>query len=109
MAVTYRKLKSGEWGVAGPPGEITPGAVVTVQKASGDTKQETVGRILFSNAEVAIASVVRENRRNGDPNTGPVVGQVRAAPRRRVRCGECDAWKPAGTGAACPKCGDRDL
>lgn len=46
--VVYRKDKYGDWKLMGPSSVLVPGQVVTVTKADGSTKQETVGTVAGS-------------------------------------------------------------
>jgi len=49
MFATFKKLKDGSWGARVPAGmSVSPGATVTIKKADGSTKTETVGKILFT-------------------------------------------------------------
>ncbi|MCK9378326.1 MAG: hypothetical protein M0P73_19585 [Syntrophobacterales bacterium] len=45
MAISYTKLKDGNWGLKGPMAELSRGSV-QVTKKSGETKAETVGQII---------------------------------------------------------------
>ena len=54
---TYSKLKDGSWGVRGSVAEVVAGASVTVNKKSGESKTETVGRVLWTDGELALATI----------------------------------------------------
>ena len=95
--VSYRKLDDGTWGVliAGPRPE--PGATVTVIKASGEHKTETVAAVLSSSDSKHTCSIERrakqslghsQPRRQCRVCRGPVVN----APHHQAMegyCGEC--------------------
>lgn len=44
-SITYTRLNSGDWGLRGY--HLEPGAVVRVARKSGDSKAETVGRVVW--------------------------------------------------------------
>lgn len=52
---TYTKLKDGSWGIRGT--NLVPGTSITVTKKSGETKQETVGNILWTGDGVSLATI----------------------------------------------------
>ena len=86
MSVTYTKLRSGDWGVKGPSGTVREGATVTVTKKSGESRQETVGRVVWIGDGVSIASIEQAGRRySGGGGSGrEYCGGV--CPVRAVRC-----------------------
>lgn len=53
---TYTKLKSGEWGIR-IQGAATKGGQVTVTKKSGETKVETVDRVLWSGSGITLCTI----------------------------------------------------
>lgn len=55
-SATYAKLRDGSWGVR-VAGEVMAGALVTVVKKSGETKQERIAKVLFSGDGVSICSI----------------------------------------------------
>jgi hypothetical protein len=57
MAVTFTKLKSGDWGLRGPVDLVKPGATVTVAKRDGTTDAKRVGRVIWSGGGVALATI----------------------------------------------------
>lgn len=67
--ISYKKLRDGSWGVAGAG--LTAGARVTVTKRSGDTKTETVDRILWADDGYSIATIATNDRRRAGPGAGP--------------------------------------
>ena len=48
---SYTKLKDGSWGIRGSLPAPVAGEVVTVAKKSGEIKQETVGRVLWTGTD----------------------------------------------------------
>lgn len=96
MSVTYTKLRDGSWGLRGPATQLKPGAVVIATKRSGETKQEKVGRVLWTGNGVAMATIAgsssapsRGGRRGGCRECG---GPIVDAARHRAMgglCGEC--------------------
>lgn len=80
MKTTYAKLKSGDWGVR-IQGTAQEGDCVTVTKKSGETKQETIEKVLWTGNGVSICAI-RQARRGGY-NTG-------YGTRRRRRQDDCD-------------------
>ena len=61
---TYTKLQNGDWGLRGAG--IVSGQIVTVTKKSGESKSETVGRILWQGDDVVLATIAR-NGNGGRP------------------------------------------
>lgn len=55
-AATYAKLKDGSWGVRSTS-PVKPGAVITVTKKSGDSKMETISRVLWSGDGVFLCAI----------------------------------------------------
>lgn len=58
MAITYTKLKNGDWGLRADRA-LTPGTTATVKKASGETKAETVGKLVWSGNGVHLYTTQR--------------------------------------------------
>jgi hypothetical protein len=56
MAATYTKLQSGEWGIR-VTGSVTPGAKVVVTKKSGETKEETVGKVVWAGNGISLCTI----------------------------------------------------
>lgn len=107
---TYTKLKTGEWGVRGPVAEVKAGAVVTVTKKSGEAKQETVSRILWTDGTVALAAIGAQQssgkRRGGtwDPDQFRGYGRARGGWAKSCPTGgNCSSF---GSGRSCgsPDC-----
>jgi hypothetical protein len=78
MEATYTKLRDGSWGLRVTGGAPEPGAAVTVRKQSGETKTETVGRILFSGNGVVLATIAGGNKTatTATPRAGKPGGRV---------------------------------
>lgn len=68
---SYAKLRDGSWGIR-VQGAAAPGETITVTKRSGETKQETVARVLWSGNGVSLCSIERDggSRRGGYPYRG---------------------------------------
>lgn len=67
MAISYTKLRSGNWGVRSTS-QLLVGSTVSVVKRSGDSKSETVGVLVWSGQGVwlyAIASVGSQSASRG--------------------------------------------
>lgn len=95
---SYTKLRSGEWGVRSTT-PIEAGQVVSVTKKSGETKTETISKVLWSGNGVWLASIgARSDSRSGRRTSGryggcrECGGPLRDAPRHPAMgglCGEC--------------------
>ena len=96
MAVTYQKLKSGEWGIRVEGRAVREGQTVTVRKRDGSTKQETVKRVVWSGAGVVLCAVGGGSSSGSSytPRAGRR-GRSGDCPRcggnesNQVECGEC--------------------
>jgi len=53
---TWTKLHNGSWGIKGSTSTLIEGDDVVVTKRSGETKTVTVGRIVWTDGTIAIAS-----------------------------------------------------
>lgn len=98
MRITYRQLKDSTWGIAVEGGTVGVGATVTVTKKSGETKQETVAKVLWQGTT-----------QSGQPGClCAIVPTPRAfaggEPRRGARAG---ATYERGVGYVCDECGER--
>ena len=88
-SATYAKLKDGTWGVRCAAG-VQPGATVTVTKRSGESKVETVDRVLWTGVardgrQASLVTLVATSR---DHRTAyPVRGGAYGGSRRRGPCG----------------------
>lgn len=58
LNATYTKLRDGEWGVR-VSGKPNLGDVVQVRKQSGETKQERVTRVVWSDSTISICAIER--------------------------------------------------
>jgi hypothetical protein len=82
MAITYTKLKSGDWGLRATGENLTSGQRVTVTKANGDSKLETVGKVLWNDNGVTLATIAR-----GSFNGSQATNRSRTSGRRGRRTG----------------------
>ena len=89
IQVGYRKLRSGDWGIAGPAG-MREGDRVRAVRKNGGAQIVTVGRIVFKGSDVTIAEMIRDSDdRRTDEDRDP---EARAAAVHR-------AWKSSRNGA----------
>jgi hypothetical protein len=59
--ITFTKLRDGSWGLRGLG--LVAGTTVTVTKRSGQTKRETVGRVMWTGDDgLSIASIASARR-----------------------------------------------
>lgn len=93
MPITYAKLKNGNWGVRSTEA-IREGQTITVRKKSGDTKSETVDRIVWSGDGVWLAAV----------RASKVADDARRAPRgQRTGC-SCGSIEDTPRSSDCRSC-----
>lgn len=59
--ISYTKLKSGEWGVRATGERISAGQSVSVAKKSGETRRETIGRVLWQGDGITLASILQSS------------------------------------------------
>jgi hypothetical protein len=59
QAVSFKRLRSGGWGLAGPSALLVADAEVVVTKKDGTTDVKRVGRVLWSGDGKAIATIRR--------------------------------------------------
>lgn len=83
---TYAKLKNGNWGVR-VVGSACEGQSVTVAKKSGETKIETIGKIVWSGNGVSLCAISTGERTGSYSSIGA---------RRNVRMARTN-W----TGCSC--------
>lgn len=57
MNATYTKLRSGEWGIRVQGGTVREGQTVTVRKQSGETKTETVKKVVFAGNGIQLCAI----------------------------------------------------
>jgi hypothetical protein len=86
MTATYTKLRDGSWGVR-VVGTVAPGATVQVTKKSGESKTETVGKVIWTGNGVTLATLARESTPR--PTTRRRGG--------RYECEECGDYVEPGT------------
>lgn len=84
---SYTKLKNGDWGVRSNV-PVKAGESVQVTKKSGETKTETIDRIVWSGKGVWLCSLRRSNG-SGSGRSGGRSG--------RYICEECGDWVTPGT------------
>ena len=68
MKTTYSKLRDGSWGVRGI--DLKEGQSVTVTKRSGETKTETVGKIVWRDASDLCVATIAGKERKSSPGRG---------------------------------------
>lgn len=83
---TFTKLRNGTWGVKGKG--LKAGQTCTVTKRDGSISTVAIDRILWSDNEVQIASVVADR---------PATTNSRLPGTRRRECDECGEWATPGT------------
>lgn len=96
MTASYTKLKSGDWGVR-VQGKVAEGDVVTVTKKSGETKRETISKVVWSGNGVSICAIeqsasprgYRRSGRGGSGRCRECGGPIRNAPHHRAMGGYC--------------------
>lgn len=59
--ISYTKLQDGSWGIRSTS-SLVQGEQVTVTTRAGETKRETVGRVLWSGNGIWICSVARSDK-----------------------------------------------
>jgi hypothetical protein len=69
MKATYTKLKSGDWGVR-IEGAVKPGAIVTVTKKSGETKSETISKVLWMGNGISLCAIGASGNGSSHGNGG---------------------------------------
>lgn len=89
MNATYTKLRDGNWGIkiVGAGEELgaakLEGKVVTVRKASGEVKQETVAKVIYSQPTYVLCTLARAGTRSAHSYAG------RPSSSGGGRCREC--------------------
>ncbi len=81
MSATYTKLKDGSWGIRSTSA-VQAGDQVTVTKKSGESKTETVGRVLWTGNGVWLCTVQQTSN-------GRASGGRRYGGGETKRCWEC--------------------
>lgn len=91
MKATYSKLQDGSWGIRivgdGAPG-VKVGQTVTVHKRNGDSSTETIDRVLWTSANVALCSIQSSRIAPSSPY-GICADCGETCGRRYRRCLEC--------------------
>ncbi len=98
MATTYTKLRDGSWGVRSTE-KLASGQKVVVAKKSGETKTETVGKVLWSGDGITLASIATNSEPSGSSRRsgnvcadcgkgGPLVCDMEDGLMKHYRC--CD-------------------
>ena len=95
---SFRKLKSGAWGirVVGAPPES--GQTVSVHTKAGEVQSVTVGGVIWTGNGVALCAIVSAKPQGGG---GPMQRYY-----RQWRSGSYGGRAPHGR--VCPECGSRD-
>ena len=73
MVITYTKLRDDSWGIRAEGVTLTSGQVVSVTKRSGESKKETVGKVLWTGDGITLATI-----------TVTTVSTPTAAPARKM-------------------------
>lgn len=97
MTVTYARLKNGSWGLRVVGTVPVPGAEVVATTKAGDTKRETVERIVWTGDGVSLCTIRKSQY--GGTGYRRMGGEGNRAPygRRCDYCGsnQCSrAWDP---------------
>jgi hypothetical protein len=91
---SYTKLQDGSWGIRVPESlRATAGDVVTVTKASGETKTETVSRVLWTGQGISLCSI-----QQSAASAARASGSSRRSSGSRVGSCGCDC------GSCYPRC-----
>lgn len=91
--VGYTKLKSGDWGVKGPADVVKAGATVTVVKKSGETRQERIGRVVWTGSGVSIATIGQAGSASGSPSKGTYYRSGGRGTRTGCSCGSVEEFE----------------
>ena len=98
MATSYTKLRSGDWGLRGT--NLVEGNVTTVQKKSGETCQEVVGKVIWRGSDGTCLATKGASAPARTSSPAPKSngrcrecgGPIRNAPHHRAMgglCGDC--------------------
>lgn len=102
MAATYTKLKSGDWGVRVEGGNApTAGAKITVVKKSGESKVETIAKVVWSGNGVHLCAIGQQVA-----SYTPKAGKSRGSSDMSGRCWECGGGMPGWLAAKGEECGN---
>jgi len=96
MAATYTKLRTGDWGVR-IEGTAAVGSAVTVTRRDGQTKTETISRVVWSGGGVTLCAV--------EPTARPATQYARSGGyrSREHHCEACEWNQDAGDMNGCPR------
>lgn len=59
MNATYTKLNSGDWGVKIVGEKPAEGSAITVKKKSGESKIETIGKVIWSGSGAHLCTITK--------------------------------------------------
>lgn len=100
MTASYTKLRSGDWGIR-VEGNIQNGNSILVTKKSGETKPETVDKVIWRGDGITLCTISRGHTGTGGSRNG---GKVRTS--KKV-CWETGANCYSHDGSPyCEECGD---
>lgn len=108
-AVTYSRLRSGEWGVRGPAAKLAAGYRVTVTRRDGTTSEVVIGRILWTGDGVALATIEYSSSSSSSSSSRSSSRSSRAG----GTCDECGRYSRSLEGCSdssgiggmcCPRC-----
>lgn len=92
---TYTKLRNGSWGIRAE-GRLQPGGTVTVTTKAGVSKTETVGKVIWTDGKITLASV----RQSG--STAPRSGNGKSRGTwTGCSCGSVEEYERASDCASC--------
>lgn len=97
IQASYTKLRDGSWG-ARVEGRVAPGAQITVRKRSGEAKQETVGRVVWSEQGVSLVTLQASaapqggSGRRGSYRRRNEDDECELCGKNKYTCGHCIGW-----------------
>lgn len=106
--ITYRKTGKGEWVAYGPASEIIAGTTVTVTKASGETKTETiesVGRPFTAQGQQMVYGYLGKSA--GRPARKPCIAKSCTKGCRDIREHMDRSASRSSSRSMCDACGER--
>ena len=90
---TYTKLRSGDWGVKAD-GTVKSGDSVSVTKKSGETKRETVAKVLWTDGKTSLCAIGSANSASATRGHRGYESGV---------CPDCEFNQDAGDMRGCPR------
>lgn len=90
--IFWTKLRNGEWGIKGV--DLAAGELVNVTKKNGQTQTVRVGKVLWSNDEIQIATVAK-NTTTATAKAPRFTSSTRS--NRAFECDECGEWVRHGS------------